>query len=71
MDEPKLTGKWLVRFMNSETEREFGTEQEAVACAEKYVGNKMQVKPFKDEKTYLYGPGDGSTSVMVREDIEL
>lgn len=38
----------------------------AIARAERIVGNRAGACPFPDRSTYLYGPGDGTTSVMVR-----
>ena len=57
-------------FTNSETEKQFSSFEEAVAAAERYVGNNNYVKPFPTENTRLYGPNDGTTSVMVRQDVD-
>ncbi len=57
-------------FINSNTEKAFPSLKEAQAAAEAYCGNRRYVKPFPSEETYLYGPGNGETSVMVRQDIE-
>jgi hypothetical protein len=57
-------------FVNSDTEKQFPDKASALAAAEAYCGNRSCVKPFPREETYLFGPGDGTTSVMVRQDIE-
>ena len=43
---------------------------EAMAAAEKFCGNNRYNKPFPNEETYLYGPGNGVTSIMIRQDCE-
>lgn len=58
---------YTVYYTNSDTTREVDTLEEARELAEKYVGNSSATRPFPEEGTYLYGPGDGTTSVMVRE----
>lgn len=64
-------GTFTCRFINSDTAKTFSTLEEAKAAAEKYCGNSSCSQPFPNEKTTLfYGPGDGTTSVMIREDIE-
>mgnify|MGYP001612652923 CR=1 FL=1 len=57
-------------FMNSDTEKQFPSLAEALVAAEKYCGNRRYAKPIPQDEIYLYGPGDGTTSVMVRQDIE-
>jgi len=63
-------GTFTVHFMDSNTEKQFPTLESAMAAAEAYVGNRSYAKPFRDEPTMLYGPGDGTTSVMIREDVD-
>lgn len=63
-------GTFTVHFMNSDTRKTFQTEAEAHAAAQEYVGNRSGLRLFPGEKTTVYGPGDGTTSVMVREDTE-
>ncbi len=63
-------GTFTVHFMDSDTSKTFATEAEAHKVAQDYVGNRSYARISPNEKTYLYGPGDGTTSVMVREDIE-
>lgn len=58
-------------FHNSDTKKSFPSVPAARAAAEAYVGNTRFAKPFPNEETYLYGPGDGTTTVMVRQDIEI
>lgn len=48
----------------------FQSLEQALGCAARYVGNSRYSKPFATEHTYLFGPGDGTTCVMVREDVE-
>ena len=56
-------------FTNSDTEKQFPSFEEACKAAEDYCGNNVFAKPIEREKTRFYGPGDGTTSVMVRQDI--
>lgn len=63
--------RYVCMFLNSETEKEFPDLASAQLAAEKYCGNRRYAKPFPNEDTYLYGPGDGTTSVMVRKCFEL
>ena len=55
-------------FMNSETEKKFPSFEEACRAAEDYCGNSVYTRLHISEKTRLYGPGDGTTSVMVKQD---
>jgi len=61
---------FTVYFLNSDTEKQFAGKPEAMAAAMVYVGNSSYAKPFPNEDTYFYGPGDGTTSVIVRRDFE-
>jgi len=63
------TGKYICYFLQSDTNKEFDSLQLALEAARKYVGNAAYTKPFPHEETYLFGPGDGTTSVTVREKI--
>lgn len=38
-------------------------------AAAEYAGNSRYASPFPN--TYLYGPGDGTTSVIVRRDFAI
>ena len=58
-------------FVNSKTEKKYPSLEEAMGAAESYVGNSRFAKPFKNEEKYLYGPGDGTTSVIVSRDSEI
>lgn len=51
-------------------EKHFPSLKEAQAFAKKFCGNDVSNKPFSEEETYLYGPGDGTTSIMIRQDVE-
>lgn len=57
-------------YTNSDTKKQFPSLVEAQQAASDYCGNRSYAKPFTHEETYLYGPGDGSTSVMIRQDVE-
>lgn len=56
-------------FNVSDTSKQFASFELACEAAERYVGNRVYTRPFKEENTRLYGPGDGSTTVMVRQDV--
>lgn len=66
----KRTGIYVCYFIKSNTEKEFSSLKEAQEAAENYCGNNKYSKPFPNEPTYMYGPGDGTTSVMIRELID-
>jgi hypothetical protein len=58
-------------FVNeNDREEHFPDAASAHARAQAVVGNRSYAKPFKTDNVFLYGPGDGSTSVMVRQDFE-
>jgi hypothetical protein len=57
-------------FVNSDTEKQFPSFEDACKAAEEYCGNTVFAQPIAREKTRMYGPGDGTTSVMVRQDID-
>ena len=59
---------FFIRFLNSDTEITGLTLSEARAKAEAYVGNSRATKMFPNEESYLYGPGDGTSSVMIRQE---
>jgi len=61
------TGKFFCRFMDDDTQKDFPSLREAQEAAAAHVGNNSYSKLPND--IYLYGPGDGTTSVMVREHI--
>ncbi len=63
-------GTFTVRYMDEDREEHFATEREAHIAAQDHVGNRSAARCFPNENTYLYGPGDGTTSVMVREDVD-
>ncbi len=62
------TGTFFCRFMDSDTQKDFPSLREAQDAAAAYVGNNSYSK-LPNQNTYLYGPGDGTTSVMVREHV--
>jgi hypothetical protein len=57
-------------FCDSDSKESFYTLEKAMQAAESYCGNNNYTKPFLEEEIYLYGPGNGTTSVMVRRDVE-
>jgi len=61
---------FTVQFLNSDTEKQFSTKEAAMAAAIAYGGNAQYAKPFPNDDTYMYGPGNGETSVIVRRDVE-
>jgi hypothetical protein len=69
-------GTFTVRYMDRDHEEHFTTgtalenEKAAHIAAQRYVGNSAGARLFAGEKTTVYGPGDGTTSVMVQEDID-
>lgn len=58
-------------FLASGTEKQFPSMAAARKAAEAYVGNRLCTKMFMDEEAFLYGPGNGDTTVMVRQDIDM
>ncbi len=72
----KYLGTFTVRYMDEDREEHFSgesalmNEHRAHTAAQNYVGNRRWSRPFPVEKTYFYGPGDGTVSVMIREDCE-
>jgi len=66
----KYLGTFTCYFQNSDTQKQFPSLKEAMDAAANYCGNNNYNKPFPNSDTYLYGPGDGTTSVTVRADVE-
>ncbi len=62
-------GTYFVRFMDSDETRAGLTLAEAQRAAEEFCGNSSYSR-IPGENSFLYGPGDGTVSVMVREEIE-
>lgn len=69
--------KWLdsytCYFLNSDTEKVFPSKDEAMQAARNYCGNNKYTTLWAnsgEEESYLFGPGDGTTSVMIRRDFE-
>jgi hypothetical protein len=59
--------KYFVHYVDeSQADVNGLTLAQARAIAADHVGNHSANKPFPGEDTYLYGPGDGTVSVMVR-----
>lgn len=56
---------WFLQNLDSGFERVFREERQARQAAEQMVGNRSAADMGGGEG-YLYGPGDGTTSVMVR-----
>ena len=61
---------YVVYHMDREEEDDketvFSTLDAAMEYCRRQVGNNSYSQPFPQEDTYLYGPGDGSTSKMIR-----
>jgi hypothetical protein len=57
-------------ILADDSQRQFPTRQAALDFAAATVGNRSYAKPIPAEDTYLFGPGDGTTSIMVRQDVE-
>jgi hypothetical protein len=68
----KWLDSWTCYFLNSDTEKQFASKEEAVSAAEAYAGNNRHTILWHGsiEESFLFGPGDGTTSVMVRHDCE-
>ena len=63
------TGTYFCHFVESKTTKDFPSLEAAQQAAVEFVGNSSYAKPFPRENTYFYGPGDGTTTVMVREHV--
>lgn len=66
----RLLETYTVQFLKSGTSKQYPSKVAAHEAAAEYCGNDRYVKPFRDEDTWLYGPGDGSTSCMVQQDFD-
>lgn len=55
---------------DTNAKKQFPNKEEAMTAAENSVGNRSFAKPFPNDETYLFGPGDGTTSIMVKQDSE-
>jgi hypothetical protein len=64
------TGKYKVYDHEMEATKIFDSLEEAKAFVERRVGNNRFAKPFDSEETYLYGPGNGDTTYMIRPEVE-
>lgn len=60
-----------VYYLASGAKKTFPSLAKARAVAEAYVGNRLAIKPFRDEPQWLYGPGNGDTSVSVSLDLDM
>ncbi len=58
---------WILDDMRKDTfvTHVFTAEHLAMHAAEQMVGNRVYAKP--DDEFLLYGPGDGTVSVMIRK----
>lgn len=61
------TGRFILYFTDGR-EQIVDNEREAHRVAQEHVGNRSYTKPFPNEPTYLYGPGDGTTIVTMRRE---
>ncbi len=49
----------------------FPNKEAAMKAASAMVGNHAHAKPFPNQETFFYGPGDGTTTLFVNQDSEL
>jgi hypothetical protein len=56
---------WLLQNLDTKAKLVFTAEHLAMHTAERMVGNRAVALPGSGD-TMLYGPGDGSTSVIIR-----
>lgn len=61
---------YTVYYLDSNTQRDGLTATEAHTLAAQHVGNRSYSKPIPTDETYAYGPGDGTTSVIIRREWE-
>jgi hypothetical protein len=61
---------YTCHFVDTQTDTPCANRDEALRMAAAHVGNWSYTKPFPREETYLFGPGDGTTSVLVRQDFD-
>jgi hypothetical protein len=59
-----------VYFVGADVEKKFPSLDAALNYAAAHVGNWSYNKPWPNEDLYLFGPGNGDTSVTVRRDVE-
>jgi len=55
---------WIVNRLESEKITKHDTQAEAQRVAEQFVGNRSAANPAPG--LFLYGPGDGTTTCIVR-----
>lgn len=61
---------YTCQFLDEDREQQFPSRDAALAAAAQHVGNWSYAKPIPADNVYLFGPGDGTTTVMVRQDFE-
>jgi len=66
----KRLDTFTVHYLDCNVEVQFPNKELALDAARCYVDNNAYAKPFANDDVYLFGPGDGTTSVMVRQDVE-
>lgn len=66
----KRLSTFTCHFMDTGTRTTYATLDEAKDAAAEVCGNRSFARPFPKEQTYLCGAGDGTTSVIIRQDIE-
>lgn len=67
----KRLDSYTCYFVNENDRAEqFPNKDEAMKRAAAHVGNWSFTKPTMQDEVYLFGPGDGTTSVLVRQDVE-
>lgn len=66
----RMLETYTIQFLKSGTEKQFPNKVAAHEAAAEYCGCNRYTKPFRDEETWLYGPGDGSTTCIVQQDFD-
>lgn len=67
----KYLSTYTVHNMVDDSNKTFASSGEAHSYCQRLCGNSRYVKPFPEENTYLYGPGNGDTTLMIRQDIDM
>jgi hypothetical protein len=62
--------QFTIYYFDTNTEATFPDKASALKAAQDYVGNNRPTKPFPNEETYLYGPGDGTCTLMIRRTLD-
>jgi hypothetical protein len=63
------TGKYIVYDREMDATKTFDNLATAKEFVERRVGNRSFAKPFDNEDTYFYGPGNGDTTYTIRPEV--